>query len=499
MNLRNEGCIKTILFGLSLATILFSGCQSAPQDARVSTQESKANDQTAAIRVSTLGADAAEPALAADSGGNLYVLYVEHGADKSADLFLQKFAIDQKPIGEKTRVNPEKGRVKAWFGDPPTIVVGADGAVYVGWTATVKSAEKPNANVLYLSVSRDGGRSFNAPVRINDDLAPAAHGMHSLAVGRDGSIYAAWLDERNVKTAHHAENFEAQMPKGADPEFRFIKAHHNSNQNQSAEHDKSETDKTEKLVEKAHESAEPNSEVFFASSSDGGRTFSPNRKLASDVCPCCKTAVLAAPDGRLYVSWRQVLEGDYRHIAVTSSADQGANFAAPRVVSDDRWQINACPVSGAALAAGTDGVLEVVWYTAGAAGAPGLYRTKSTDGGKTFAPRVLVSEGAVSGTPTMFFGGGAGQHLVWTADGKSFSKTVSASRAGARDRRRRISGDGRRQKPNFYELRDKNRRGARGLAIRRQNRLNAIKNSAPNRKILFTIFRLNITIFSDNS
>ena len=35
-------------------------------------------------------------------------------------------------------------------------------------------------------------------MKVNDDKAPNAHGMHSLAVAKDGRIYAAWLDERNV-------------------------------------------------------------------------------------------------------------------------------------------------------------------------------------------------------------------------------------------------------------------------------------------------------------
>ncbi len=46
-------------------------------------------------------------------------------------------------------------------------------------TARVEVAEG-SANDLYLSVSRDGGKSFDAPVKVNDDRLPAVHGMHSL-------------------------------------------------------------------------------------------------------------------------------------------------------------------------------------------------------------------------------------------------------------------------------------------------------------------------------
>jgi hypothetical protein len=39
------------------------------------------------------------------------------------------------------------------------------------------------------------------------------------------------------------------------------------------------------------------------------------------------------------------------------------------VVSDDRWELRGCPVSGPALAAGERGDVRVLWYTAGDAGA----------------------------------------------------------------------------------------------------------------------------------
>jgi len=134
------------------AVICLSGCYL--ENADVSPKEAPANSQPAAIRVSGLEINASEPALAADESGNVYSVYVEHNDDKSADVHLRKFDSSGKAVGEKVRVKPEKGQAKTWFGDPPTIQVGKDGAVYIGWTAKFKNKEKPNANILYLSVSR---------------------------------------------------------------------------------------------------------------------------------------------------------------------------------------------------------------------------------------------------------------------------------------------------------------------------------------------------------
>lgn len=349
------------LFSISLVT---SCARRAEQTA--GTLPAKDPADTANVMVSAPEADAAEPAVASDAAGNVCLAYVVHNADKSADLFFQRFGPDSKPLGEKVRVNPAPGTVKAWRGDQPTVKVAGDGTVFIGWTVKVESALKP-ANDLMLSVSRDNGKSFEAPVRVNDDTAPASHGMHSLELGANGRIYAAWLDERNVK----AEPDHHDAPAGAALMF-----HHK-------------------------EEVEPNSEVFFAVSADGGKTFSPNKKLASEVCPCCKTSMAVGPDGKLYLSWRQVLPGGFRHIAVASSADNGGAFSQGVVVSDDKWKIDACPVSGASMAVSADGVLTVSWYTAGEAGGAGVYGAESRDGGKTFGQRYPANLDAVSGTPLL--------------------------------------------------------------------------------------------------
>jgi len=342
------------------------------------------------VRVSSPDADAAEPAIGTDGKGNIYIVYVEHGAGKSADVFLQKFDGALKPLGGKVRVNAQAGEATAWRGDQPTVKADTDGKVYVGWTAGVKTAEGP-ANNLLLSVSTDGGQSFAAPVKINDDSAPASHGMHAMAVDNE-KVYFAWLDERYLK----------KEPLKPMPE------------------NKKHTDGAT-----AHDHAEPNAELYFAVSKDGGKTFAENKRLAGDICPCCKVSLLTAKDGELYLSWRQVLSGDLRHIAIAASADHGETFNQPAVVSDDKWQINACPVSGASLTAGKDGTLKTAWYTAGEAGAPGLYWAESKDQGRTFSPRTLLSEGAVFGTPVMLSDDKGNYRVIWTANGRVLTQAVT--------------------------------------------------------------------------
>lgn len=408
---------KSSILNLFLITIFFCSCQQKVSETTNSNQPTETKNESA-IRVSNAEADAAEPSIASDKDGNIYVVFVEHTDKNSADIYLQKFDKNEKPIGEKTRVNPEPKTAKAWFGDAPTIKVGGDNLVYIGWTAKVES-EKTTATVLHLSVSRDGGKTFDAPTKVNDDSAPASHAMHSLAVGDDGKIFMAWLDERNIKT--EAKNFSGdeiieQRKNDLPNEFQFIKAHHNSNTNSQ---NKTKESKPEKK-EMAHETPEPNSEVFFAVSGDGGKTFSKNLKISSEVCPCCKTNLAVDKNGKIYASWRQVVGDNFRHIAVASMENGGASFSNYTIVSDDQWQINACPVSGAPMRVDGENNLKIAWFTNGKAGTPGLYFSESKDGGKTFAPRKAVFENIVSGTSNLLADDKGNLRTVFESNAKVF-------------------------------------------------------------------------------
>jgi hypothetical protein len=323
--------------------------------------------------VSSGDANAAEPAIAAAPDGSVYVVWVNHGAKSQGDVMIAHFTGDGQMQGAAVRVNSQPGIATAWRGDPPTVAIAPDQSVLVGWTARVES-ESGQATDIYLSSSRDHGQTFDAPVKVNDDPKPAVHGMHSLTVARDGRVYVAWLDERNVSPIKDM-NMDAKAA-----------GHH----------------------------MESNREVFVAASTDGGRSFAKNQRVATDACPCCKTALATTSDGRVYLSWRQVLAGDFRHIAVASSPDHTQTFTTPVIVSDDQWVLSGCPVSGAALFAGNDGSVQVLWYSEGKNGETGLYSSITKDQGITFGPRQLVATGVVRGTP-VFFDKRGGPAAIWQA------------------------------------------------------------------------------------
>ena len=341
--------------------LLLAGCkhQTTSQGAEVNKPQP--------LQISANGVDAAEPATAAAPDGTFYVAWVNHDA-KQADVMLAHFNTEGVQQGSAVRVNRESGIATAWRGDQPSVAVAAAGAVYVLWTARVEDKDKHGTDV-YLSVSNDRGQSFASEVKVNDDKVPNAHGMHSLAVAKDGRIYAAWLDERNVHEPKPSTKAEG---------------HH----------------------------MESNRDVYVSYSTDGGRAFSANRKVATEACPCCKTALAVAADGTLYAGWRQVLPGSFRHIAVAASNDGGTTFSQPVIVSDDHWVLQGCPVSGPSLAVDrASGNLKVVWYAAGEGNPPGIYFAESSDKGRSFSARQLLSQETVRGTPAL-----TANFAIWQGD-----------------------------------------------------------------------------------
>src|SRR5689334_281159 len=181
--------MKWVLLFLS-ALLLASGCK------HLTTSRGAAVNKPQPFQISANGVDAAEPATASAPDGTFYVTWVNHDA-KQADVMIARFKGEGVQQGSAARVNREPGVATAWRGDQPSVAVAPDGAVYVLWTARVEAKDKQGTDV-YLSVSNDGGQSFANEVKVNDDKVPNAHGMHSLAVAKDGRIYAVWLDERNV-------------------------------------------------------------------------------------------------------------------------------------------------------------------------------------------------------------------------------------------------------------------------------------------------------------
>jgi hypothetical protein len=231
----------------------------------------------------------------------------------------------------------------------------------------VWTAKSDAGSRLFSARSDDGGKSFAAAVVVPGTEAAGNRGWESIASTRDGSVVAMWLDHRALAASS-----------GASP------MNH-------AEHQHGTTGENKKDgVARAQLS-----KLFFAKLGAGEGP----RPLTGGVCYCCKTSIATDASGGIYAAWRHVYEGNIRDIAFSRSVDGGRTFTTPARVSDDKWVLDGCPENGPALAVDQGKRIHVAWPTLVPGGQAsseptlGLFYAISQDG-VHFTPRQqLPTEG----------------------------------------------------------------------------------------------------------
>lgn len=274
------------------------------------------------------------PFVASDGRGGFYLVYIERQGGKS-DVMLRHTS-DGATFSAPIRVNVRAGDAAVRNENPPKVAVGPQGDVYVCWA---NERERWRGDIRFAR-SIDGGKTFSPAITINSDAAgaPTGHAFQSIAVDRQGNIYLVWIDERNKR----------REDRGA--------------------------------------------EIWLAKSTDRGRTFSRDRRILGDVCECCRTNLQIDRSGNLYLAYRTVPRTGpmYRDIVVARSQDGGASFT-PVIVSEDKWEINGCPVAGPSLSVNEDGRIVVVWFKGGSEN-PGLYYATSADSGSSYTSRRALTD-----------------------------------------------------------------------------------------------------------
>jgi hypothetical protein len=145
--------------------------------------------------------------------------------------------------------------VEALHHPPRLAITPGGGPMYVSW-----SSEKPKpegtlfASDLRLSRSLDGGRTFEAPLRVNEDR-PISHSFDGLAVAADGTVLVTWID--------------------------------------------------------GHE-GRPDPATWLARVVDGGTRVESIRKVGDDTCVCCRVDAAVGPADSVALAWRRVFPGDIR-------------------------------------------------------------------------------------------------------------------------------------------------------------------------------------------
>src|SRR5262249_57943264 len=136
------------------------------------------------------------------------------------------------------------------------------------------------------------------------DSVKAEQGFGSMFAAKDGSLAAVWLDGREMKadTNDAHGNGHGNMP------LRYVKIKRDGS-----------------LADEA--------------------------ALDTRVCECCQTSAAMTAEGPVVV-YRDRSEGEKEIRDISIVRLKGEKWRAPGPVFQDGWQLNGCPVNGAAVVAG---------------------------------------------------------------------------------------------------------------------------------------------------
>lgn len=236
--------------------------------------------------------------------------------------------------------------------EAPSVISFPNGSLLAEWVELPPGSGE--AENLYVSASKDGTQ-WTAPVMAHRDKSPVQHALASMTASGADEASLVWLEALKGEDAPSALKRTVVNSQGAVV--------------------KEET-------------------------------------LDSDVCTCCPTSIVKTAKG-LLVAYRDHSPRDIRDIGVVRF--ENGRWQPSRILNDDKWEINACPVNGAAAAARNSRVA-IAWYTE-AQDQPRTQLAFSTDGGATFSKPIRISTGNSFGHTSVALDESGNAIVSWLEEG----------------------------------------------------------------------------------
>ncbi|WP_349281429.1 sialidase family protein [Polaromonas hydrogenivorans] len=273
-----------------------------------------------------------DPSVALTARGDAAVAWVDQA--RKAVLF-QRFLASGKPQFEQPVDVSRRPDTFSWL---PRVVLApsAPQSVFILWQEIIFSGGSHGGDILFAR-SDDGGKSFSVPLNLSNSLGGDGkgrinreiwdNGSLDLVAGHGGALYAAWTE------------YDGQL--------------------------------------------------WLSRSTDGGRRFSSPVRIAGGgkAYPARAPSLAVGPGGAVYLAWT-VGDNDAADIHVARSLDGGATFSQPQLVAPSPAYSDA-----PRLAVDGAGVVHLVYAQsqAGPFERYGIRYTRSTDGGRSFAPPADIS------------------------------------------------------------------------------------------------------------
>ena len=238
-------------------------------------------------------------------------------------------------------------------GSQPEISVDADGTIRMVYG--IKNGKERD---LYFVTSTDGGKSFSEPLMLGN------FSNMGLGMGRGPQITSS-KDFTIVTVGDHFGNLHALRLNNSSNEWsKPVKVN--------------DTDSTALEALSAILTYGENkvftvwldlrlgkvNNLYGSFSKDGGLTWSKNQLVyegkQDGICDCCKPSLAMDKNGRIYVMFRNKMNGA-RNMYVIHSDDGGKHFSEAKKQGLGDYMINGCPMDGGDLSVDSKGKLTTIW------------------------------------------------------------------------------------------------------------------------------------------
>ncbi|MBI3922997.1 MAG: exo-alpha-sialidase, partial [Armatimonadetes bacterium] len=239
----------------------------------------------------------------------------------------------------------------------------------------------------------DRGKTFSVPIQLNRRAGTVTVGAErgpKLALGREGVIHAVWL-------GHYQRGGGIWYTRSTDGGRTFEPERNLQDTTVGCDGATVVADKQGNVFAfwlDARIAGDNESPVaiplFMTRSTDNGATFLKNEPVRHDhpgrACACCRLEARVGVDDNLYLAFRSGYR-DIRDIYLLKGRKTDNDFKSVRVSVDD-WKFNGCPMTGSPFVVMQDGRVLATWMSRNR-----VYWSVSNAGATQFAPRIGTPDG----------------------------------------------------------------------------------------------------------
>lgn len=273
--------------------------------------------------------------------------------NKETVLCYSLFDYNKKKFGKPTIIESSRG-VELHGENAPKIIFKANNEIIAVWGINNASEKKKYGGLVKYSQSFDNGKTWSKAINLVKSIASIDQRYFDIDLLPNGEAAIIWLDSRT------------------------------------------NTDKE-------------GSTLYYAATV-GKSGFQNEKPIAETTCQCCRTDLFISKKGKINAAFRDIINDEIRDMVLTYSNDNGKTFSHPKRISPDNWKINGCPHTGPTMTENENG-LHFAWYTSG--GGSGVFYCNSSDYGKSFTKRNIVSNKPSARHPQIASANNKDVFVVW--------------------------------------------------------------------------------------